>query len=110
MEGTEATADNETARQRYATIRSGGALPGAKPSSRAIEVRAVATPVELALFGSGTCASYCACAQSNGSTTTKVSGFIAPDGGAKDVSAHHSDIQGDDFRSPEKNQRVQFDS
>lgn len=69
------TADNETARQRrYATIRSGGALPGAKPPSRAIEVRAVATPMELALFGSGTCASYCAYAQSNGSTTTKVSG------------------------------------
>lgn len=36
-------------------------------------------------------------------------GFIAPDGGAKDVSAHHSDIQGDDFRSPEENQRVQFE-
>ena len=36
-------------------------------------------------------------------------GFIAPDGGAKDVFVHHSEIQGDGFRSLEENQRVQFE-
>jgi cold shock protein len=35
-------------------------------------------------------------------------GFIAPDGGAKDVLVHHSEIQEDGFRSLEENQRVQF--
>jgi cold shock protein len=36
-------------------------------------------------------------------------GFIAPDGGAKDVFVHHSEIQGTGFRSLEENQRVQFE-
>ncbi len=36
-------------------------------------------------------------------------GFIAPDGGAKDVFVHHSEIQGSGFRSLEENQRVQFE-
>ena len=36
-------------------------------------------------------------------------GFIAPDGGAKDVFVHHSEIQGDGFHSLEENQRVQFE-
>lgn len=36
-------------------------------------------------------------------------GFIAPDGGAKDVFVHHSEIRGSGFRSLEENQRVQFD-
>jgi cold shock protein len=36
-------------------------------------------------------------------------GFIAPDGSAKDVFVHHSEIQGDGFRSLEENQRVQFE-
>jgi cold shock protein len=36
-------------------------------------------------------------------------GFIAPDGGAKDVFVHRSEIQGDGFPSLEENQRVQFE-
>ena len=36
-------------------------------------------------------------------------GFIAPDGGAKDVFVHRSEIQEDGFRSLEENQRVQFE-
>ncbi|MEE6176830.1 cold-shock protein [Mycobacterium sp. 050134] len=36
-------------------------------------------------------------------------GFNAPDGGTKDVFIHHSEIQGDGFRSLEENQRVQFE-
>jgi cold shock protein len=36
-------------------------------------------------------------------------GFIAPDGDAKDVFVHHSEIKGDGFRSLEENQRVQFE-
>ncbi|BBX43893.1 hypothetical protein X011_17890 [Mycobacterium tuberculosis variant microti OV254] len=36
-------------------------------------------------------------------------GFITPDGGAKDVFVHHSEIKGDGFRSLEENQRVQFE-
>ena len=36
-------------------------------------------------------------------------GFITPDGGAKDVFVHHSEIQQDGFRSLEENQRVQFE-
>jgi cold shock protein len=36
-------------------------------------------------------------------------GFIAPDGGAKDVFVHQSEIKGDGFRSLEENQRVQFE-
>jgi CspA family cold shock protein len=36
-------------------------------------------------------------------------GFITPDGGAKDVFVHYSEIQGNGFRSLDENQRVQFD-
>jgi CspA family cold shock protein len=36
-------------------------------------------------------------------------GFITPDGGAKDVFVHFSEIQGGGFRSLEENQRVQFE-
>jgi cold shock protein len=36
-------------------------------------------------------------------------GFITPDGGAKDVFVHYSEIQGSGFRSLEDNQRVQFE-
>jgi cold shock protein len=36
-------------------------------------------------------------------------GFIAPDGGAKDVFVHYSEIQSGGFRSLEENQRVQFE-
>jgi cold shock protein len=36
-------------------------------------------------------------------------GFITPDGGAKDVFVHQSEIQGSGFRSLEENQRVQFE-
>jgi CspA family cold shock protein len=36
-------------------------------------------------------------------------GFIAPDGGEKDVFVHHSEIQGSGFRNLEENQRVQFE-
>ena len=36
-------------------------------------------------------------------------GFIAPDGGADDVFVHYSEIGGSGYRSPEENQRVQFE-
>jgi CspA family cold shock protein len=36
-------------------------------------------------------------------------GFIAPDGGAKDVFVHYSEIQSGGFRSLEENQRVEFE-
>jgi CspA family cold shock protein len=36
-------------------------------------------------------------------------GFIAPDGGDKDVFVHFSAIDGSGYRSLEENQRVQFD-
>jgi cold shock protein len=36
-------------------------------------------------------------------------GFIAPDGGAKDVFVHYSEIRGSGFRTLTENQRVQFD-
>ena len=36
-------------------------------------------------------------------------GFIAPDGGEKDVFVHHSEIKGEGFHSLEENQRVQFE-
>ncbi len=36
-------------------------------------------------------------------------GFITPDGGEKDIFVHHSEIQGDGFRSLAENQRVQFE-
>ena len=41
--------------------------------------------------------------------TEKGFGFIAPDGGGKDVFVHHSEIRGSGFRTLEENQRVQFD-
>ena len=39
---------------------------------------------------------------------TKGYGFIAPDGGGKDLFAHFREIQGDGFKSLAENQRVQF--
>jgi len=36
-------------------------------------------------------------------------GFITPDGGAKDVFVHFSEIRGSGFRKLEENQRVQFE-
>jgi cold shock protein len=36
-------------------------------------------------------------------------GFIAPDGGEKDVFVHHSEIQGSGYRTLEENQRVEFE-
>ncbi|KKW65382.1 cold-shock protein [Mycolicibacterium elephantis] len=36
-------------------------------------------------------------------------GFIAPDGDAKDVFVHYSEIRGDGYRTLTENQRVQFD-
>jgi cold shock protein len=36
-------------------------------------------------------------------------GFIAPDGGEKDVFVHYSEITGSGHRSLEENQRVQFE-
>ena len=36
-------------------------------------------------------------------------GFIAPDGGGKDVFVHHSEIHGSGFRTLKEGQRVQFD-
>lgn len=36
-------------------------------------------------------------------------GFITPDGGGKDLFAHHSAIQGDGHKSLRENQRVSFD-
>jgi CspA family cold shock protein len=36
-------------------------------------------------------------------------GFIAPDGAAKDVFVHYSEIRGDGYKSLAENQRVQFD-
>ena len=36
-------------------------------------------------------------------------GFIAPDGGGKDLFAHFRDIQGSGHRNLVENQRVQFD-
>ncbi|NYT64886.1 cold-shock protein [Alcaligenaceae bacterium] len=35
-------------------------------------------------------------------------GFIAPESGGKDHFAHHSDIQGDGYKSLEENQRVSY--
>ena len=35
-------------------------------------------------------------------------GFIAPDGGGKDLFVHFRDIQGGGFRTLTENQRVQF--
>ena len=36
-------------------------------------------------------------------------GFIAPDGGGKDVFVHHSNIAGDGFKSLSENARVEFE-
>jgi cold shock protein len=36
-------------------------------------------------------------------------GFITPDDGGKDLFVHHSEIQGNDYRSIQENQRVQFE-
>jgi CspA family cold shock protein len=36
-------------------------------------------------------------------------GFITPDGGGKDLFAHHSSIQMSGFKSLKENQQVQFD-
>jgi cold shock protein len=35
-------------------------------------------------------------------------GFIGPDGGADDVFVHHTEIQGNGYKSLEENQRVEF--
>ncbi|MFM2058329.1 MAG: hypothetical protein RLY71_2714 [Pseudomonadota bacterium] len=38
-------------------------------------------------------------------------GFITPEGGGKDLFAHHSEIKsGDSFRSLKENQRVEFEA
>jgi len=36
-------------------------------------------------------------------------GFITPDGGAKDVFVHFSEIRGTGYRTLEENQRVEFE-
>jgi len=36
-------------------------------------------------------------------------GFIAPEGGGKDIFVHHSAIQMDGFKTLQENQKVQFD-
>jgi CspA family cold shock protein len=36
-------------------------------------------------------------------------GFITPDGGGKDLFAHHSSIQMDGYKSLKEDQQVQFD-
>ncbi|MDF9279285.1 cold-shock protein [Arthrobacter sp. EH-1B-1] len=36
-------------------------------------------------------------------------GFISPDDGSQDVFAHFSAIQSSGYRSPEENQKVEFD-
>ena len=41
--------------------------------------------------------------------TTKGFGFIAPDGGGKDLFAHFKEIQGSGFKTLSENQRVEFE-
>lgn len=41
---------------------------------------------------------------------TKGFGFIAPDGGGKDVFVHHRAIESDGYRELSEGQRVEFDS
>ena len=36
-------------------------------------------------------------------------GFIAPDGGGKDLFVHHSNIAGSGFKSLQENARVEYD-
>ena len=36
-------------------------------------------------------------------------GFIAPEGGGKDLFVHHSNIAGDGFKSLQENARVEYD-
>jgi CspA family cold shock protein len=36
-------------------------------------------------------------------------GFIAPDGGGKDLFVHHSNIAGEGFKSLQENARVEYD-
>jgi CspA family cold shock protein len=36
-------------------------------------------------------------------------GFITPDGGGKDLFAHHSQIKGNGYKTLKENQRVRFD-
>ncbi|MDR2378261.1 MAG: cold-shock protein, partial [Bifidobacteriaceae bacterium] len=42
-------------------------------------------------------------------TPEKGYGFIAPDGGGRDLFVHFSAIQSDGFRTLEKDQQVEFD-
>ena len=41
---------------------------------------------------------------------TKGFGFIAPDGGGKDVFVHHSAIEGSGYKELSEGQRVEFES
>ncbi|MDR2254134.1 MAG: cold-shock protein [Bifidobacteriaceae bacterium] len=42
-------------------------------------------------------------------TPEKGYGFIAPDGGGRDLFVHYSQIQSDGFKTLDKDQRVEFD-
>jgi len=41
--------------------------------------------------------------------SSKGFGFIAPDGGGKDLFVHHSDIQSNGYASLDEGQKVEFD-